>query len=71
MNKKLILPLLIGAGVIGLYFLMKNKKPQLVSVAPPPAQPTTTTTAATTETTATKPLTFKEILAKYKKFASV
>jgi hypothetical protein len=63
MNKKLILPLVIGAGVIGLYFLMKNKQPQLVSVAPPPAQPTTTTAA-------TKP-TFKEILAKYKKFASV
>lgn len=34
MNKKLILPLVIGAGIIGLYFLMKNKKPQLVSVAP-------------------------------------
>jgi hypothetical protein len=42
MNKKLILPLVIGAGIIGLYFLMKNKKPPLVSVAPlgPRPQPT-------------------------------
>jgi hypothetical protein len=74
MNKKLILPLLIGTGVIGLYFLMKNKQPQLVSVAPPPppAQPTTTTEATTTAvTTTTKPLTLKEIIAKYKKFTSV
>jgi hypothetical protein len=46
MNKKLILPLVIGAGIIGLYFLMKNKKSQLVSVAPlgpPRPQPTATT----------------------------
>lgn len=45
MNKKLILPLIIGAGIIGLYFLMKNKKPQLVSVdplGPPRPQPTGT-----------------------------
>ena len=44
MNKKLILPLVIGAGIIGLYFLMKNKKPQLVSVDPlgPRPQPTGT-----------------------------
>ena len=29
MNKKFILPLIIGAGLIGLYFLMKKKKTDL------------------------------------------
>ena len=43
MNKKLILPLIIGAGLIGLYFLMKKKKTDtnnVVSSGGPRQQPT-------------------------------
>lgn len=46
MNKKLILPLIIGAGIIGLYFLMKNKKASVVSV-PPLGHPRRNATATT------------------------
>ena len=41
MNKKLILPLIIGAGLIGLYFLMKKKKTDLnneIPIGPPRPQ---------------------------------
>jgi hypothetical protein len=41
MNKKLILPLIIGAGLIGLYFLMKKKKTNLnneIPISPPKPQ---------------------------------
>jgi hypothetical protein len=41
MNKKLILPLIIGAGLIGLYFLMKKKKTDLnneIPISPPRPQ---------------------------------
>jgi len=41
MNKKLILPLIIGAGLIGLYFLMKKKKTDFnneIPISPPRPQ---------------------------------
>ena len=46
MNKKLILPLVIGAGIIGLYFLIRKKKTnfnQVEQSGGPRPQPTATT----------------------------
>jgi hypothetical protein len=64
MNKKLILPLVIGAGVIGLYFLIKKRNSTTSATTIQPQ----TGSQETTTPTATKPLTFNEIRAKYKKF---
>jgi hypothetical protein len=46
MNKKLILPLIIGAGLIA-YFLIRKKKNQVEPSGGPRPQPTATTLSVT------------------------